>query len=149
MTLGRCWFCGAPAHAGDQLRFGMHRDLRQTFVVVGVYQRWKVTSVPVPRCRRCRIGHGIEQAVFYVLAGSAAITGLMLVAWVGSRPWADEWQVPLPVVWTLAWFTLWWGIRRHWFRWHRLAPRPQRYAREFPAVQDLVEDGWKYRGRPI
>lgn len=80
------------------------------------------------------------------------VTGLMLVAWLGSllsgEAWEDQWQVAFPVVWVLGWLTLWLGVMRRWFPVRWLAPRPRRYAREYPPVLELLEDGWRLRGRP-
>jgi hypothetical protein len=127
----------------------MHRDLTTTSFVVGIRRRWKTISVGVPRCRRCRIGHGIEQAVFLVMASSAGLTAFMLFVWVISRPWDDEWELAVPVAWTVGWLSLWSGVRQHWFGWHRLAPRPRRYACEYPVVEELAADGWNYRAGPL
>lgn len=141
MSPGECWFCAAPTGAGDYLRIDMQRDMQETFLLIAVHRRWTATWVDVPRCQRCRIGHGIDRAVLYVLAGSAVVVGLMLLA--GATSWAKPWELAIPVVWTLGWLVLWWGVRGHWFSWHRLAPKPERYAREYPAVLDLNADGWK------
>jgi hypothetical protein len=145
---GECWFCGAPARAGDEMPVGMHRDVDTTNYVVAARRRWKTTSVRVPRCRRCRTGHRIEHVVFYVMAASAGITAFSLFVWVLSRPWADEWQFVFPVGWTLWWVSFWLGMRHHWFAWRWLAPKPRRYAREYPVVEELYEDGWNYRAGP-
>ncbi|TWE30093.1 hypothetical protein FHX69_2790 [Prauserella muralis] len=131
-----------PTDGGHHLQLSLRRDMRDTFVVVGVYQRWKQLSVVVPRCRRCRVGHRIEQSVFWVLVGSAVLLGLMLLA--GALAWAKLWELALVVLWVVAWLLLWWGVRQHWFRWPFLAPKPERHAREHPGVQELVADGWQH-----
>jgi len=95
----------------------------------------------------------VDQTARYVLIGSAAVTGLMLLAWGASRaggePWADEWQLFIPVVWTVIWLLLWRAVRQRWFKSRWLAPRPQRYAREHPAVQELAAEGWEQRDGPL
>jgi hypothetical protein len=87
--------------------------------------------------------------LFCVTVASAALTAFSLFVWVVSRPWADEWELVIPVVWTLWWLLLWLGVRQHWFGWGWPAPRPRHYAREYPDVEELAEDGWNYRGRPL
>lgn len=141
MHLDQCWFCGAPAGGEHHLLVGLRRDVRNTFILVGIYQRWKQTFVVVPRCRRCRIGHQIEQVVFWVVIGSAVILALMLLA--GAIVWAKPWELALVVLWVTGWLLMWWGVRQHWFRWRLLAPKPQRHAREHPAVQELIADDWE------
>ncbi|TWD81149.1 hypothetical protein FB561_2253 [Kribbella amoyensis] len=147
MTPSACWFCGDQATPGHQARTGVHRDPEDQFL--GLRREWKATWVDVPRCRRCRIGHEIDKVVKYVLIASAAVTGLMLLAWTASRlggeAWADEWQLVLPVLWTILWLVLWRAIRTSRIPWNRLAPKPEKHAREHPAIQQLVEDGWENR----
>ncbi|RCV54294.1 hypothetical protein DEF23_16165 [Marinitenerispora sediminis] len=88
----------------------------------------------------------------WIFVASALVTGLPTVLMVGSNlggsPWADQWQIAIPWAWTLVWLVLWAGVRQHWFGWRRLAPRPERHAREHPAVAELAADGWKYGGAP-
>lgn len=120
----------------------MRRDTRQYFVVIGIYERWTSITVAVPRCKRCSIGHRIEQAVFWVLVGSAVVLGLMMLA--GAASWAKPWELALVVLWVVAWWLLWLGVRRHWFRWRVLAPKPERYVRQHPTILELVEDGWDH-----
>lgn len=146
--MSQCWFCDRPARAGFQFRAGLHRDVRVIFFGIGAHQRWKQTWVDIPRCPRCQLGHRIEQVLFYVVLVSAAPTALMLLAWAASAPWNDQWQVALPPLWVLLCVLLWSAVRRHWLTMSWLAPRPQRFARQYPAVQDLFEEGWSYRGRP-
>lgn len=115
--------------------------MRETFIAIGVYQRWKQVSVIVPRCHRCRIGHRIDQVLFWVMIGSAVILGLMLLA--GAIVWAKPWELALVALWVAAWLLLWCGVRQRWFRWRLLAPKPEKYAREHPDVEELVADGWE------
>ena len=114
----------------------MHRDVQQTYIVVGILRRWTVTWVDVPRCRRCRAGHGRERVAFYVLIPSAVLTLMSITSW-------------LLMLWTLGWLLLWVGMRQHWAGWSWVAPQPRRYARKYPAVRKLAADGWRYRSRPL
>jgi len=152
MSVADCWFCAAPAHPIDSLRAYLHRDVEFSTIIIITETRWKQTWVDVPRCRRCWVGHRIEQAIFYVLAASAGLTGFSLFVitlnLLGGERIADVWLMAIPVLWTLGWLALWSGVRRHRFTWEWLAPRPQRYAREYPPVKELLEDGWKYRPGP-
>ncbi|WNO76274.1 hypothetical protein [Streptomyces sp. AM8-1-1] len=43
----------------------------------------------------------------------------------------------------------WIATRQAWLPWQRLAPRHLRHARRHPGVQELREDGWKYRPGPF
>lgn len=125
---------------------GLSRDRKQTFIIIGFYETWRQTYEIVPRCRRCRIGHSLERAVRYVLIGSAAVTGLMLlpltISNLSGEPWKDQWLAVFPVLWTLGWLVLWRGVLGNWFGWRWLAPRPERHVREHPVVKTLIEDGW-------
>ncbi|GAA1535395.1 hypothetical protein [Kribbella lupini] len=151
MTTDSCWFCGRPASVLDSRQVHLHRDVDEA--LLGMYAEWKATSVGVPRCHRCRLGHDVHRVVWWVLVVSAAVTGILLVASGASRlsgeAWADEWQLVLPVLWTLAWLGLWQVIRRPQVRWRWVAPRPERWAREHPAVLQLVDEGWLHRGGPF
>jgi hypothetical protein len=145
----RCWFCGAPGRGGDELRVDLYRDVQETFTAFGSRRRqWRQTWVDVPRCRRCRTGHGIERAVRYVFLGTAGLTALTLFAWVLSRPWEDEWQLLIPVACVLYWLVMWLGVRKHWFGSRWLAPRPRRHALDHPRVEALIEAGWSDHNRP-
>lgn len=126
----------------------MHRDVRQQFIIVGWLQSWNTISVRIPRCRRCAIGHGVERTLCYVAFVSAFFTAMLLLSLTTSAPWDDKWQLVIPVAWTLAWLSLWLIVRLHWLNWSRLAPRPIRYARRYPAIQELAGEGWQHRGRP-
>ncbi|MFC7328816.1 hypothetical protein [Marinactinospora rubrisoli] len=152
MSANECWFCATPTRNGEYLHFGMHRDVRYTPLVIALHTRWATTTAYVPRCERCMSGHVIEKWTRWIFAGSALVTGLPTVLMLGSNlsgePWADQWQIIFPWIWTLSWLVLWLGVRQHWFGWHRLAPRPERHARRHPAVVRLAEDGWKYGGGP-
>jgi hypothetical protein len=139
-----CWFCGGEPQPEHQVFVELHRDVEEGLIS----RRYKATWVTIPRCRRCRFGHQVERVVRWVLIGSAAVTGLMLLAWGASRSsgeaWADEWQLLLPVVWTAFCLLVWRAVRDHRLPWRWLAPRPERYLREHPAIEELVEDGWQY-----
>ncbi|GAA0565651.1 hypothetical protein A8924_5739 [Saccharopolyspora erythraea NRRL 2338] len=141
-----CWFCDAPASPADRVDVVLSRDRTQTFIVIGFYETWRQTYRFVPRCRRCRNGHGLERGLRRVLIGSAAFTGLMLLPLaagnLSGEPWKDQWLAVFPVLLTLGLLMLWWGVLDSWFGWHRLAPRPERYALEHPAVQEMFEEGW-------
>ena len=89
MSLGDCWFCGEPSRSGDHVRTGLRRDAEES--LLGMRRERKATWIDVPRCRRCRIGHEVDRAISYVLIGSAAITGLALLAWGASRLSGDAW----------------------------------------------------------
>ncbi|GAA4911276.1 hypothetical protein LX16_2587 [Stackebrandtia albiflava] len=137
-----CWWCGDPSLPGDHLRTAVHRDVEER--LLGLRQEWKVRWLDIPRCRRCRHGHALDRAVRYVLVGSFAVTGLMLLAWGASRAagevWADEWQLVVPVAWTLTWWILWWWIRLG--RWRWTAPKPENHADDHPVVLSLFAEGW-------
>ncbi|WP_461002418.1 hypothetical protein [Streptomonospora sediminis] len=154
MSANKCWFCAAPTRRDEYWRFDMHRnaDYSLTPLIVVIESRWEQVSVPVPRCERCRVGHGIEKGLRWILIGSALVTGLpsvlMVISYLNGEPWADSWQIVFPWFWTLAVLWLWWGVRRRWFGWRRLAPRPERHARAYPAVVELAEGGWKYGAGP-
>ncbi|MFC3999039.1 hypothetical protein ACFOVU_24185 [Nocardiopsis sediminis] len=152
MSVDACWFCAAPVGPGERLLVGMQRDVRYTHLVVAVHTRWQQTWVSVPRCGRCTFGHAVERVTRWIFVASAAITGLptvlMLLGYATGEPWADTWQFIFLWAWALATLVLWRGVRRHRFGWHRLAPRPERYVREHPAVAELTEDGWQYGGPP-
>ena len=151
MNAVACWYCDAPFRPGDEVRIGLHRDAEDQ--LLGLRKEWKATEVIVPRCHRCRIGHSIDKAAKYVLIGSTAITGVMLLAWGASRlngeAWTDEWQLILPVAWTAIWLFLWRGIRQHKFTWQWVAPKPERYGREHPTAQHLEAEGWTQRDGPL
>lgn len=145
-----CWFCGAPAHVGAHLRVGLHRDVEESFL--GLYREWRAAYVLVPRCRRCQRGHTVERGIGWVLIGSGAITGLLLLAWGASRlsgeAWADEWQLLLPVAWTAGWLALWRAVRQRRIGRGWLGPRSERYGREHPAALQLADEGWDQREGP-
>ncbi|MFC4561052.1 hypothetical protein ACFO4E_04195 [Nocardiopsis mangrovi] len=147
-----CWFCDTPVGPGEYLRFGMHRDVAYTPLVIALHTRWHTTQVAVPRCERCGTGHAIERVARWTFTGSALITGLpsvlALMGYATGDPWVDTWQFVFPWAWTLACLALWLGIRQHGFGWHRLAPRPERHARAHPGVAELAGDGWKYGDGP-
>ncbi|QUH05814.1 hypothetical protein HUO13_06760 [Saccharopolyspora erythraea] len=130
----------------------LSRDRTQTFIVIGIYETWRQAYRIVPRCGRCRIGHSLERGLRRVLIGSAAFTGLMLLPLAASNlsgePWKDQWLAVFPVLLTMGLLVLWWGVLDNWFGWHRLAPRPERYALEHPAVQEMFEEGWE-GGTPL
>jgi hypothetical protein len=148
VTARACWFCGTADLGADDLRISLGRDKEE--YLLGLYEEWKATWVVVPRCRRCWISHRVERGAGYVVIGSAAFLGLLLIAWGASRlsgdSWADEWQLLLPVTWMAGCLLLWRGVRQRRFAWRWLAPRPERYGREHPAVVQLVDDGWEIRG---
>jgi hypothetical protein len=59
---------------------------------------------------------------------------------VHSVIWAVVACLPTPV---------WIATRQAWLSWQRLAPRRLRHARHHPAVQQLREEGWRYRPGPF
>ncbi|MBV2364510.1 hypothetical protein ACFPZ0_05875 [Streptomonospora nanhaiensis] len=145
-----CWFCSGPIRGGDYLRFDMYRNAQYTPLLVAVHVRSERAWVNIPRCARCWFGHGVERVTRWVFLGSALVTGLPTVlmagSYLGGDPWADSWQIVFPWIWTLAWLGLWLGVRQHRLPWRFLAPRPERHAREHPAVAALAEEGWKPGG---
>ncbi|WP_405567773.1 hypothetical protein OG317_03860 [Streptomyces sp. NBC_01167] len=150
-----CWFCGSEATAPQHDRvIGMHRDVDSSPTwTLGVRTRWHRTGIRVPRCARCRDGHRIEQATM-VLAVAAVIAysaSGQLDRLLGILPSTSSGRV-LSAVWAvvacfpaLAWI----ATRQACLPWQRLAPRRLRHARRHPGVQELREDGWKYRPGPF
>jgi hypothetical protein len=145
-NLGDCWFCGRAADAPHAYRVGLHRNLQTTHYVVAWRDEWERTDVAVPRCRRCRVGHGIETLL--LLIGIPAVAwgmGLLidgLTGAAGTDP-LDRGNVAAIVLFCLpfaAWVALVlgsFGLRR------------RRYVRHHALVANLLSDGWRYGGAPI
>ena len=152
MSDGECWFCDRPAQHDHRIIASLVRDRKELDLLVVRHVKYRQTMVVVPRCRRCRVGHGIEKVVAWTAVLSTVITVLPAVLALGSRvggtPWPDEWLLLIPVVWTAGWYAVWIvNVRRRLLRrkgWYA----PRRYAEYVlhPAVEEWVAEGWTTTG---
>jgi hypothetical protein len=141
-----CWFCGRPRDERCGFRVGLHRDVESKNYAVVVSDQWQRRGVVVPRCRRCRVGHGLETVLLVIgipaIAWGAGLLIDGLTGAAGADP-LDRGNVvaiaafALPL---LAWVALVLGL---------FGLRRRRYVRRHPAVADLLDDGWRYGGAPI
>jgi hypothetical protein len=138
-----CWFCGAAASRDDRFRVGLHRDVETRNFVVAWQESWTRTQLDVPRCRRCRLGHGGELVLLVIgipsflwgvgllIDGAFGLAGATLGP--GKVALAIGYLLPL-----LAYFVLRWRL-----------PRPRRHVRRHPDVASLLVDGWRYGRAPL
>lgn len=161
MDSERCWFCGvADAHRQNALPIGLTRDVKYVHLLIAVWSRWTQIEVLVPRCQQCHEGHKIERRLMpgvpaVVLAVAVIVGGMYEEGWLSWPPassTARDYLVLASVIMSAAavglafigWIILqlgWFGVR------HRY-PHPRRYARKYPAVQELLQDGWSYGIKP-
>ncbi|MGY0235149.1 hypothetical protein [Longispora urticae] len=150
---GACWFCEGPASEAAAYRAAAHRDATTTFLALGlvVREKWERLDVPVPRCRRCRLGHLLEALL--------ALVGFPALAW-GSALLLDTafgnfdglplvpLTAPRIAVWFLP-FLAWLALRRAWFGLGRWFPHNRRHVRRHPELRYLLETGWHYGRAPM
>lgn len=141
-----CWFCGRARDERHGFRVGLHRDVETKNYAIVISDQWQRRDVVVPRCRRCRVGHGLETLLLVI--GIPAIawgTGLLidgLTGAAGADP-LDRGNVAAIVAFALplaGWVALVLGL---------FGLRRRRYVRRHPAVANLLGDGWRYGGAPI
>ena len=141
-----CWFCGRARDERHDFRVGLHRDVETKNYAVVISDQWQRRDVVVPRCRRCRVGHGLETLLLVIgIPAVAWAAGLLidgLTGAAGTDP-LDRGNVAAIVAFALpfaGWVALVLGL---------FGLRRRRYVRRHPAVANLLGDGWRYGGAPI
>lgn len=159
LQLTSCFFCGE--HDGtdtDSIKFKMYNNIRVTSYGNSIRKTWTERPVKVPRCPRCRKGHGYFSGVVPVcvlggLAAAGIVAGMLFPSSGDSHGWYDlitratgdeGWAVLGVIILIACWgFACGWGS--YWIaktgRYKAVRSIADRW--KFPLIEDLKRQGWQ------
>lgn len=139
---GICWFCRSrPQDNASTVNVKMYGNVATDFHYWGIIKRWQKLSINVPRCKQCRWAHisvHIRQVLIITLF---LILGSLLVV-VADMGLNNGW---LGFAFLLILAIIGAFIAK------RIKPKiiyPEDFKKQFPDVQKLISQGWKFGNKP-
>jgi len=149
---GTCWFCGErPSEAKATYQAKMHYEIDRKSTLEGTKVKYQRTTVPVPRCARCKRAHIYDSMIWGFSLGLGFVAGLAFWIWrmlseEGTSAAGNVLAAVIIILIGLVAGGIIGGIL-HWLTSSKEV-KPTEEAGDFPEVKKLRAEGWQMGKEP-